>query len=180
MCKIKGTKMLKNKDLEVIIEKYQELLFLYCISRVKNKYDADDIIGKVLLFLCSKKEELTNDNMEAWLFKCVDIYIKRFFRAKQKYDGRNRYINDIDEYNLPYISDNEYVTDHIERIDEKILEYIKNQLPADQRKLFQYKYIENISLTEISNKMNIPYPTIVHRNKKLKEKIREIINEYLT
>ena len=167
-------KMISRKEIEEIIEQYQEYLFAYCVSRLKNKYDADDVISEVFYALWTKKDRLETKNIKLWLFRCADISIKDFFRAKQKYEARNTYIDDIDEYDLPNIQDNEYITDYIERIDEKIWEQIKSQLPTDQLLLFQYRYIDNLTLYEISEKMNSPYPTIVHRCQKLKENIQTI------
>lgn len=169
--------MLKKEDIIQIIEEYQERLFLYCVSKVKNKYDADDIMGEVLLFLWQKKESLIRDNIQAWLYRCIDIHIKRFFSKKQKFENANQYIDEIDEYNLPNITDNEYVMDHIERIDEKTLEYIKHKLPAEQQKLFQYRYINNMLLSEISKEIAVPISTVGNRCQKLNANIQKIIDE---
>lgn len=165
--------MLSNEDVVKIIEEHLDGLYLYCVSRLKIKYDADGIISEVLLLLWTKKDKLIQNNIKSWLFKSANNCIKKHFRDKQKYSD-NIYINDIDETNLPTTYDNEYVTGYITRIDEKIIEYIKHQLPADEQKLFEYRYADNMTLNVISIKMGIPYSTIVYRNKKLTEKIRTI------
>lgn len=167
------SRMLSKEDIVKIIEEHHSNLYLYCVARLKNKYDADDVISEVLLLLWTKKDKLTQNNIKAWLFRSANNCIKKSFRDKQKYND-NIYSGDVEEINLPHIRDNEYVTEHIERIDEKIIEYIKHQSSADEQTLFQYRYIDNMTLNEISIKMDIPYSTIIYRNQKLAEKIRTI------
>lgn len=168
--------MLTTNEIENIIEEYQTRLFLYCISKVKNEKDAEDLVSEVILKLVEEKNTLTNGNLLAWLFRSVDNLIKRYY--KKKYRNVVIYIDELPEDEEVHIKDNEYIINLIDSINEDLIKYIKNHLSGEDALLFLYRYENNMNIKEVANVYSKAYGTVYDKYKKLDKYIKKICFQY--
>lgn len=169
--------MLTEDEVGRIAEEHRGYVYMYCVARMKNTQYADEVMSDVLYTLFMKRAELENVNMKTWLCGCASRLIRKYYREMQKHNDSTVYLEDVVESEQPYLSDNEYVRDHIERSAEKIVEYIKNLLPDEMKELFRARYEEGLKISEIAGRENIPYSTAQSRCKRLDEEVRRAANE---
>lgn len=166
-----------NLSIEDVFEQYSELIFRYCFARINNHYhDAEEITHEVIVILCQKWHQLKKDNILAWLYRCTDMYIKKYRTKKHKESKYITYIEDLSrseepaaeaEYN-PYIFDkdiNQYIED------------ICQMLSDSENKLFDCRYKKRMTLMEIAAFLKMPYSTLHDKIKVLDKKIQILVRE---
>jgi RNA polymerase sigma-70 factor (ECF subfamily) len=146
----------KFKELEKIIEEYQNQLFSFAFFRVGSYAVAQDIVQDVFLkFFESEKKLSAVENIKTYLFKsisnaCID-YKRKYGKIK---------ITSVD-----FINDT--VTDDSE--EEKCvaeffrIENILIDLPEEQAEVIKLKFVDELNFVEIAEVLNASVNTIKSR-----------------
>ena len=166
--------MEKDITLEDVILKYTPIITKYCLPKLQyNYHDAEEATSNVMITLYKKWDGLKKENIYRWLYKVADNHIKKIITKRAKdFKRESIYIDEISaenelfqDYTLSYISIEKHINDIISSLDE------------EERKLFSYRYTEEMKLREISAVTNIPYTTLHGKYSKLEKKVRDFIKE---
>jgi|GEM_PF-1803865 len=172
--------MSDNIELERLVEKYGRMLGKYCLKRLD--YDeklSKEVVSDVWYVIIRKKKEINfGGGIKKYLFKVADKCILRSRSEREKkrqrelpYGEAYSAIDREKNYCDIYFGD--------ERGDDELLLVAMEKLPEDQRELFRLRFIEKMTLQEISVKTGIPVSTVGFRLEKIKSQIRKIAKELL-
>ena len=78
----------RNMDLELVIEKYSNILYKICFVILKNEQDTKDILQETFITYMTKSPDFTSeDHKKAWLIKVSQNKCKDFLRFHKKHAG---------------------------------------------------------------------------------------------
>ena len=165
-----------NKAEELIYDtflKIQLKIKNYCLYKLHDKQNIDDCLQQIIINAITKADQLCEkENIEYWLLKHSNSVVKNFNR---------KYLND--KNNLMIIEDEqEFVDIHNEIegniIAKEIYNYIYKNLDEIEQMMFRYHIEQELTIKEISEKLNLKYKTISSRINRLTKKIAIIYDEY--
>ena len=182
-------KVYTKRNVTEIVQKYSSRLKSFIRKRVSNMDDADDILQDVFYQL-AEMERLTKpiDQMTAWLYTVARNRIVDWYRKKRT--EPLPYLADEDELNLAD-EINEQIFDNG---DSPETEYLKSliwtelyesleQLPAEQKSVFELTEIKGLSFKEISDQTGLPVNTLISRKHYavlfLRERLQLLYDELL-
>ena len=171
----KGGAMFNKSEFEKIAEKYRKPLFKYCYYRLRSdKVLAEETVNDVFVALYKKWDELNlNGNIRAWLYRVADNCIKHNLESYNKFYSHVISIDEaIENHGLSDIGImDEYFDETDDETIEKYIYRIKDFLPTEYQEIYEYRYIQKKTLTEISEHIGIPYSTLRLRLCKLEPMI---------
>lgn len=143
--------------------------FRYCISLTKNEEDAHDLMQTAFeKFL--KKEGGHADNPKAYLFRII----------------RNQYIDDHRRNTRWQFEEFATIESNVALLDleglnkqwvaEEEMEYILGLLTAPERELLYLWAVEEYTVQEIADHMEVPKGTLLSRLHRIKKKLRDQLN----
>ena len=169
-----------NHDVEEIVAEYADKIFGFCINRLNNIDDAQDLAQDILLEIvrCLPKSDVSNIN--AWIWKIArNRYAKRF-------SGKKRIIVvSLDDMSIiDTLADDR---DFFEKIDEDNNSEISavfsavHSLAKSHRDILIDYYVNELSYSEMADKHKLSVNTVKTRlfygKQKLKERWQSIMNE---
>jgi RNA polymerase sigma factor (sigma-70 family) len=186
--------MSHNSVTEIFAE-YRERLLKFIRARTGVLEDAEDILQDVfyqfarmdsgLLGSLSKPVEQT----AAWLYRAARNRIIDKNRKKKDEPLPAYYDEDEDEYIFDEITDIVYgaeTTPETEHLRSLILEEIKttiDELPEEQRTVFELTEIAGFSVKEVAEKMHAPLNTVLSRKhyavKRLRKRLAELYSDVM-
>lgn len=165
-----------EKAFAIIYDHYWDKLYYVAFKKSKKQEVAEEVVQDVFLALWKKRSELKIDCLASYLAAMVRYSVyQHFAKEKAMRDRESRY--SVDHLTV------EHPGDKIENklILEKILE-LSNKLPEKCRLVFQYNKLEDQSLKEVANRLNISQKTAeAHLTKALKVvrlNIRGFLNSF--
>ena len=155
----------KNKYYEYIVEKYSDLVYKICMTKLYNynRSSVADACQNVFLNYFKSKPKFKNENHEkAWFIRisincCTDIYRKQKYRDKQEENV------DISEFDI-------YGRD--EDIDGSLYE-ILSVLPEKIKYAVYLFYIEEYTTAEIAKILNTTSAAVRMRLKRGREILKD-------
>lgn len=148
-------------DIEVILEKYADMIFRVAYVQMKNKDEAEDIFQEVCLkILHHTKEFASEEHLKAWLIRVTVNCCKNFWNSawwrkvtvdSQKVEMMRRNLSEELDYG-------ESVTDFVKRLPEKY------------RIVIHLYYYEEYSVKEIAGILQSKENTVfsrLHRGRKM-------------
>ena len=155
----------KEKYLEMMIEKYSDMIYRLALTRTKTKENSEDVYQEVFLRLSRKMPVFESEEHEkAWLIKVTincsknllnSAFLKHTTEMKEEISFETKERHDI--------------------------YYAVQELPLKYRTIIHLYYYEGYKINEISKILNISENTIKSRlaraRKKLKEKVEGGIEE---
>lgn len=166
-----------EKAFAIIYENYWDKLYYVAFQKLRMESAAEEIVQEVFLTIWEKREELMIQSLSAYLATMVRYSVYRYLaREKSRQARETNYIsNQVGEESLLNKIADRFVLD-------KIFE-LSNQLPEKCRLVFQYNKIEDLSLKEVAEQLNISQKTAeAHLTKALKVirlNMRGLINFFL-
>jgi len=160
---------MEKKLLETWEELNKHLLF-FIKKRIKTKEDAEDILQDVYIKLHKNIDTLTDEKkLVSWIYQITrntinDCY-KRCYRIKKV---------EFEEYHIELTQEEE------ENLNDEILISMKKiieELPKDSKELIKLYEFEDMSHSEISEKLEIKENTSKSRLKRAKEKLKNQLDE---
>ncbi|WP_428898181.1 RNA polymerase sigma-70 factor [Parelusimicrobium proximum] len=160
------------ESLEMLVKKYQDILYTYALSLLKDESTAADVVQDVFLKIVERPDSFKEGNLKSWLFtvtrnKCMDI-----FRLNSK---GSISLDEKDEDGLS-------LEDKIAGADpaplEKMLSASGNEmlykvfdtLPADQKEVITLR--AEFSFKEIAEMLKCPLGTVLARASRGYKKMR--------
>jgi RNA polymerase sigma-70 factor (ECF subfamily) len=139
-----------------IYKKYNQKVYAFSFSNLKNREDAEGVVQEVFLNLWKDRARLNKlRNMEAWIFTISFNIIRKRFRklARERIHLANFSETSLSD-DTATIAEIEY-KDLLEKADKII-----DKLPPRQKTIFLLSKKQGLSNTEISGKLNITNKTV--------------------
>jgi RNA polymerase sigma-70 factor (ECF subfamily) len=167
---------------EGIVDLFKDKIYRHCFRMVGNGHEAEDLAQETFLRAYRNIDKYNNEyKFSTWIFRiATNLCIDRLRKKKPDYyldaevpgtDGANMYSQLSADEPLP----EEVVTEN-ERWNELQQEIMK--LPEKYRTAIVLKYVEDLSLEEISQIMDIPVPTVktrIHRGREALKKVFQMV-----
>jgi len=156
-----------NKAIELLVKRHQKKLLKQAFWYVQDKQIAKDIVQESWSVILRKLYQLKDPNQfRSWAMKITTRNALDFLR-KQKIDLEKR------KALQPIVTNN---TDPTKR-EEQIIRLRKaiRELPQNAQEVLRLFYIEEYSLTEIGEILNIAVGTVKSRLFHAREKLKKII-----
>lgn len=180
----------KNGDQKAYAELvgyYRDSLYFLLIKMVKNKEDAEDLtieaFEKAFRNLDSYSPSFA---FSTWLFKIATNNGIDFIRKKQTKKSHNIQIDNTDfgddneqHQKINIIEDDLNPEENIIKQQKNdIVKLIVKKLPLDYRKITVMRYFDELSYTEISEKLKIPIGTVKARLYRSRELLFSILKKH--
>ncbi|GGB72735.1 RNA polymerase sigma factor SigW [Fictibacillus barbaricus] len=167
---------------EGIVDLFKDKIYRHCYRMVGNGHEAEDLAQETFLRAYRNINKYNSEfKFSTWIFRiATNLCIDRLRKKKPDYyldaevpgtDGANMYSQLSTEEPLP----EEVVTEN-EQWNELQAEIMK--LPEKYRTAIVLKYVEDLSLEEISQIMDIPVPTVktrIHRGREALKKVFQMV-----
>jgi len=152
-------------DNEVI--KYIEPVFHFCVKRLNNRQDAEDLAGEIMVHVLNGIKNYRIDSLEGWVWRIAHNRYARYIDAKNKQRtvfAENDFIDIQDDYDFV----NEIII-----VDEyqKVFKYL-HTLSSEYRDLMVDYYIEQMPVKQIAKKYTLTETTVKWRLNISREKIK--------
>lgn len=139
-----------------LYNKWKELVYCTALKFVKSPDDAEDILQQVFISLWISRDKLSNvENQQAYIFTIVHNKVSAFFKIAS---NRNKLYKHLYESS----SNESRITD--EQLDfnerNKRFQLAINQLPEQQKKVYQLSRLEGFSNAEIADSLGISINTV--------------------
>lgn len=169
------------------VKDYGRQLLTFIRSRVSSDEDAEDIIQDVWYQLSSFPEVEAIEQMSAWLYRVARNKIIDKYRKKQPEplanetlwdDDGNSYIQEIllAEENTPE-------TIYMKELFWEQLTLALDELPENQKQVFIWNELEDMTFREISEKTGENIKTLISRKKyavnHLRNRLEAVYNEFV-
>jgi RNA polymerase sigma factor (sigma-70 family) len=181
--------MVKNKA-AVTFTVYRERLIKFIRSRVARLEDAEDIMQEVF-FQFTRMDDLARpiENTAAWLYRVAQNKIINHQNKKKEVSFPVYYDEDEDGFLSEEIADivySEETTPENECLRALILDEIQyaiNELPKEQREVFEQTEFYNYSVKEIADNTGTPINTVLSRKhyavKTLRKRLKELYDDVI-
>ncbi len=140
-----------------IFRVYSKELFEFARKSIEVKEDCEEIVQDVFVSLWERREVLEIDSLKAYLFTSVKYKVIRYIKhlaVKRKYEAHYRHF----ESNYIVPTDPEQEPSMIE-LHARLTESLQ-ALPARCREAFQLRLEQNLSNTEIAQRLHISKRTV--------------------
>lgn len=168
--------------LEESFEQYSKAIEKFCYVRLgeASDYASDCLQETYCLFYRKLLDGTEFENPRAFLYKTANNMV---LKAKENYYKNAKRTKSLDEAeNIPtYIE--ESIEDKIENNDVDIdfaKSLLLSSLDDDELILYQMKYVERLSLKEISDKIHISPSAVAMRTSRLRSKVKALVIPTLT
>ncbi|MGV3467108.1 MAG: RNA polymerase sigma factor SigW [Heyndrickxia sp.] len=167
---------------EDIVELFKDKVFQICYRMLGNRHDAEEVAQEAFIRAYLNIESFKQERkFSTWLYRiATNLCIDRLRRKKPDYyldaevsgtDGLTLYSQIPSSERLPDVE-----VEHME-LQEHIQQAIY-RLPEKYRSVIILKYIDDLSLNEISEMMNLPLGTVktrIHRGREaLRKQLRNL------
>jgi len=139
---------------DILYEKHWEPVFSATYKRIENPDQAKDITQDVFLHIWLKREEITIDNLPAYLHTAVKNKVLKWMKSQQKFTPIADLLADLKGLR------DEADTEILHQEFMKAYESLINTLPEGQQRIFRMRYQEDMSTIEISQELGIARKTV--------------------
>jgi len=184
------TTVKEKQHIADIIKDYGARLQGFIRKRVRNSEDAEDILQEVYYQLAEADRMLKPiDQMAAWLFTVARNRITDLYR-KKKTESLPELMPENDEdpvfselRHLIFDNGSTPETDYLRSLVWVQLEKVLDELPEEQRQVFELTELKGLSFKEISAQTGVPVNTLISRKRYavlvLREQLQLIYNELI-
>ncbi|MDL2287581.1 sigma-70 family RNA polymerase sigma factor [Eubacteriales bacterium OttesenSCG-928-G02] len=152
--------------------KYIKPIYSFCMKRLNNLHDAEDLTNEILLHILEgvKKYEITSLN--AWVWRIAHNRYARFI------DVKNKNIIDLTDIAFVDMADTCNFVDNIiiKQEYQQVFRYF-NTLSSEYRKIMVDYYIDQLPVKAIAEKHKLSIPAVKKRLNISREKIKKRIGE---
>lgn len=164
-----GLKKGDHRCFRIIFEKYSKPLFLFSMSYLKSKVDAENVVQEAFLKIWRNKEKLKTDkSFQNYLFTISLNLIRKYFNKSARLNELKHdvlYETSTDKLNFDERNDYQQLLDDLDVLIEK--------MPEKRKIIFIKKKIEEKSLKEISEEMSISTKTVEYHITEAMKYLRE-------
>jgi RNA polymerase sigma factor (sigma-70 family) len=176
----------QKRHISDVIQEYGKRLMGFIRKRVSIEADAEDILQDVFYQLAGNTEPI--EQMSAWLFRVTRNKITDKQRKQKPELIEDVYsVADDDEFfdwaELFFDNSNNPETVHLKQLFWNALKEALDELPFEQRSVFELNEIEGIPFKEISAQTGVPVNTLISRKRyavlHLRERLQTLRDELL-
>jgi RNA polymerase sigma factor (sigma-70 family) len=177
-----------RKNISTVIGQFGKRLLGFIRQRVNNEADAEDILQDVWHQLTATVDTQPIEQMSSWLFTVARNKITDRYRKKKPEFLEDLVISRDDEEEISFqdilFDDSKNPeTEHLRSLFWKILEEALQELPEDQRNVFIWNELEDISFKEIAEQTGENVNTLISRKRyavlHLRERLLTLYNEII-
>lgn len=184
-------KVVVQNSIGEIFKKYKSQLMGFISKRVLSKEDSEDILQNVFLQL-SKADLMENpiEQISAWLYSVARNQIIDKSRKQKEAEmpvikgGEGDDDLLLSDFSDVLLNDNSPETEYLRAIVWEELDIALNELPLEQREVFEWTELQGLSFKEISETTGIGINTLISRKRYavlyLREKLRNLYEELLS
>lgn len=156
---------------DILVKKYQGLIYNYVFKMTLNKEDSEDITQEVFIKAYKNLYRLENkEKFYSWLFKIAVNTMNTFFKAK-------KYYNHIEDTSTLKIQcDAKDTPENILHRKEENIELLKklSVLNEDEKNARILKYVQGFSYKEVGEILSIKEETIKTKLYRAKRKLHDL------
>lgn len=166
---------------ESVVRSNSAPLYRYCSYRLKHDHQlTEEAVNDVMRILFMKWDTLDiTDDILRYLYRVADNCIMQARERDKKYYSKHSSLEEaIDEgiVNEP-VYFNDYF--HDTNASELFIRKVVGTLPAEQQRIFKYRYLDGKTIFEIVSLTGIAYSSVRLRLKKIEEYVKyQISNNY--
>jgi len=152
-----------KRNFEDLIKENATWLLRYIKSKISNKSLCEDMLQEIMLKAYKAYDDyIENGTFKSWLLRIASNYLNNYYSRNLVECLSLDYEDEEFDSLYGYLSSDELSPEekliHDELISSVMLQISK--LPEKQRQMIAYRYFYDMSIEEISTKMNIPKGTI--------------------
>lgn len=161
---------LSNGDVSYLDELYELIktdIYAYAISKVKNKFDVDDIIQDTIITIYKNCKLYTSKGKPmAWIITIENNIINKTFNDKNKFLELNE-----------EVLTNSIIEDTKQYVEDEFLNKLLSNLKEDEREVISLHIVSDMKFREIAEILNKPIATILSKYNRAIKKIQNITKE---
>ncbi len=177
----------QNQQILTAVKSYGKRLFGFIRKKVKSDEDAEDILQDVWYQLSNVVNLDEIEQVSGWLFRVARNKITDSYRKKSTDLLEDLGYEDEDgEWNLKEILLADTTNPETEQLREVFWEELftaLDELPENQRQVFVWNELEDMTLQEIADRTGENLKTIISRKgyavKHLRKRLESLYNEFL-
>ncbi len=145
--------MIDKVTAEKIAKTHYDDVFSFCLSKLQNQYEAEELTQDTFFAFQVKVNELTDDHIVAWLINTANNLIKHYFREHKRFiqEELNETHLSVDDILECMEKENPVTPEEIESQKQQVL----STLNEKEAELFEKRYVEHKTYKEIAKEMNI-------------------------
>ena len=154
------------------IVKFVEPIFHFCVKRLNNRQDAEDLASEIMVHILSGIKKYHIDSLENWVWRIAHNRYARFI------DMRNKRSETSSENNIEDIQDDYDFVDEIFIADEyqQVFKYL-HTLSSEYRNILVDYYIGQLPIKQIAENHALTETTVKWRLNVSREKIKTRMGE---
>jgi RNA polymerase sigma factor (sigma-70 family) len=157
---------------ETEVVKYIEPVFYFCVKRLNNRQDAEDLASEIMVHILNGIKKYHIESLENWVWRIAHNRYARFINMKNK-------LNEIPSgYDFTDIQDDYDFVDTIIIVDEyqQVFRYL-HTLSSEYRNILVDYYIGELPVKQISQNYKLTETTVKWRLNIGREKIKTRMGE---
>ena len=159
---------------EVVFNHYKDQLFLFAMTLVKNVPDAEEVVQETFINVIKMIHSLNDESrFHSWIFRICYNQSMLLHRKNRKYSSPK------EEYNIEeQIESDEKPKDLFEK--NEVIRVISGEisdLPDTLSQTAQLYYLNSLTISEISNILDVPKGTIKNRLFRSRKLIKQRLDE---
>lgn len=180
----------RRQNIIQAVRDYGKRLFYFIRGRVNTDEDAEDILQDVWYQFSNVLEREPIEQTSAWLFRVARNRIIDKYRKHQTASLEEEMFDSDDDANINFkdfllAGDSTPETEHLRNLFWQQLFAALEELPEEQRQVFIWNELEDISFNEISKRTGEKINTLIsrkryavlHLRKRLEQLYKEIIEQ---
>ena len=154
------------------VVKYIEPVFLFCVKRLNNRQDAEDLASEIMVHILNGVKKYHIDSLEKWVWRIAHNRYARFINMRNKHDEVQS------EYDFTSIRDDYDFVDEMIIVNEyrQVFKQL-HTLSCEYRNILVDYYIEGLPVKQIAENYSLTETTVKWRlnigRKKIKARIGE-------
>ncbi len=177
-----------RKNISSVISQFGKRLFGFIRQRVNNEADAEDILQDVWYQLTATVDSEPIEQVSSWLFKVARNKIIDNYRKKkpESLEDALTFENEDGEINFREIlmdKSKNPETEYLRNIFWETMDKALDELPEEQRNVFVWNELEDISFKEIAERTGVQVNTLISRKRyavlHLRERLQTLYNEII-
>lgn len=177
----------KKQNIVQAIKEYGRQLFAFIRGRVNTNEDAEDILQDVWYQLSSQAKLEDIESVSGWLYRVARNRITDNYRKKKTSSLPMSGDDNVEEWLVPAFmgeQTNDPETIQLQKMFRQTLFEALQELPENQRNVFIWNELEEMTLAEIAERENENIKTIISRKRyavlHLRKRMEFLYNEFLT
>jgi RNA polymerase sigma-70 factor (ECF subfamily) len=150
----------ETEDIDKLINRYYDEIYVYCYCHLENKYMAQDITQDVFLKLFQNLNTYIHvGKLKNYLYVIAKNTIKDYLKKRKEI-----YVDEIEKYS----------TNNIEDVDRVIVvQNVVKQLNDQERELIILRYYQNLRYSDIAKILSMPVSSVRYNVKQVEKKMKE-------